>query len=190
VDPGVSEPFPVTWGQLELPTLAKPWTIGDAESLGRDLIRVRRAGASVGFVRMYVSRAGTYPSVDLVRGGFMAVWQLAAIDIGSIVGDRATAGSGIRAEPEAIREVRVAGGRGVRTAFRDVDVSSGDVIGRFVFIYHWDGRALWMFMTNWPPDDVTLAFDTLADQIAFDPQFEALVAGMRLPAVLPSPKLE
>lgn len=191
VDPNV--PLPVTWDELVLPKLAAPWELGvdDTSAKGIVTIPIRLQGSAVGFVEMLTFLAGAYPSTDLRTGGLAALRQLAADDLQDVVHDRANGGLGLRAEPEAIREVPVAGGRGIRIAFRDVQVSTGNVVGREVIVYHWDGRALWMFKTGWPAQAEfgRSGFDNLADQRAFDPQFEVLVAGLRLPLTLPSPEL-
>lgn len=190
VDPNV--PLPVTWDELTLPKLAAPWELGvdDTSAKGMMTITVRLQGSAVGFVRMLTYLAGAYPSTDLRTGGLPALRQLAADDLQGWVDDRAAGGLGMRAEPEVIREIPVAGGRGVRIAFRDVQISTGKVVGRHVFVYHWDGRVLWLFQTDWPPDPEfgRSGFDTLADQQAFDPQLDVLVAGLRLPLTLPSPE--
>jgi hypothetical protein len=190
VDPNM--PLPVTWDELTLPKLAAPWELGvdDTSAKGMMTITVRLQGSAVGFVRMLTHLAGAYPSINFQTGGLAALRQLAADDLQGWVDDRAAGGLGLRADPEALREVPVAGGRGFRIAFRDVQIATGKVVGRHVFVYHWDGRALWIFQTDWPPDPEfgRSGFDKLADQQAFDPQFGVLVSGLRLPMTLPSPE--
>lgn len=189
VDPNV--PLPVQWDALTLPKLDVPWGLGvdDTDAKGAMTITVRRDGSTVGFVRMQTYMAAAYPAIDLQAGLVAAVRRIAADDLQRVVDDRASGGQGLRVEAEAIRELPAAGGRGIRAAFRDVEIATGRIVGRHVLVYHWDGRALWIFQTDWPPDpDVGRSgFDTLADHQAFDSQLEGLVASLRLPLSLPSP---
>ncbi|MBI2782454.1 MAG: hypothetical protein HYX55_11790 [Chloroflexi bacterium] len=187
----VNSPLALGWDDFTLPTLAAPWALGESSGNAFSTLAVLRSGVAIGFVEQWTSLPEAYPGTDLRHRGFEALRKQAEDDLQSFVTDRAAAGGELRAEPDPIREIDVAGGRGVRIAFRDVEVATGKVLARHVFVYHFDGRALWLFSTRWPPDSEVLAstgFRTLADQLAFDPQLEVLVAGLSLPVTLPTPE--
>jgi len=187
-------PLPVRWGALALPDLPQPWALGRADDNDPPhpaTIEVLKDGSRVGYVLLWVYLPGAWPGYDLRGRGFQEVSRIAHFMVNDTIADRAGGGLGMRADPELIRVIPFGRGSGVWSAIRDVKVATGSVVARYVDIWHWDGRALWRVATTWPPDPEgigpPMAFDALADQEAFDPLLEDLVANLGLPIVLPTP---
>jgi hypothetical protein len=191
-DTSIHGPVPVSWQDVlpaVVPTSSR-WIV-EPETPARGYpytLFVFDNGAPVGGVHLSVYPPWDFSEYDFEHDGLAAIRAQAEAAIAQYVADQASSGGTPTAIAEPLREIEFGGGRGIRTAFSDVETTTGEVIQRVVLYEGSEGRGLWSVQIRWPPEEVgILSFDDLATQRAFEAYLEELVAVLRLPSTLPCP---